>query len=131
MAMVAMGPMELLLILLMSAAGQPTNLASLLAPQDYFKTREIETSIERMVELAGKDPVDGPTQLAQLLAMRVLGEDDKFTKSPNYAAQRAVLEAIASGKKAQDRVGFAREYAQRLLARIDGAKPPSPTLPGD
>jgi hypothetical protein len=51
------------------------------------------------------------------------------------------LEEIAKGTKAADPAGFAREYAARALARIDGKKPPAPPrrrltdglrgLPGD
>jgi hypothetical protein len=118
------GPMEMLLVLLMSAAGQPTDLVSLLSPRDYFQTRGIEVSTDKLVELAGKNPADGAAQLAQLLALRSLGEDGDFKKAANYQAQRQIIEDIALGKRAQDKTGFAKEYAQRVLARIDGTKPP-------
>jgi hypothetical protein len=128
--MAMFGPMEMLLVLLMSAAGQPTDLVSLLSPQDYFKTQGIEVSTDKLVELAGKNPVDGGAQLAQLLALRSLGEDGDFKKAANYQAQRQIIEDIAAGKKAQDKTGFAKEYAQRALAQIDGTKPPARPAPG-
>jgi hypothetical protein len=128
MAMV--GLMEMMLFLLMSAAGQPTDLVTLLSPQDYFKTRGIDMSIAKMMDLAAKDPTDGATQIEQLLALRTLSEDGNFKNGANYQAQRQVLGEIAMGKKAQDKLGFAREYAQQALARIDGAKPPMPEALG-
>ena len=65
------GAMELLLLLFMSSAGQPTDLVSILTPQDYFKSQGIDMNIDKMLELAVKDPIDGPTHFAQLLALRV------------------------------------------------------------
>src|SRR4029077_20055271 len=53
-----------------------------------------------------------------------------FKKSANYAAGRQVIEAIAAGKKAQDKLGFAKEYAQRALAMLDGSPPPAQPAPG-
>src|ERR1035438_1760029 len=50
-------------------------------------------------------------------------EADAFKKAPNYATNREAIELIAQGKKAQDKVGFAKEYAQRLLDKLDGKKP--------
>jgi hypothetical protein len=123
--MAMFGPMEMLLLLLMSAAGQPTDLVSLLSPQDYFQTQGIEVSTDKLVELAAKDPVDGATQLAQLLALRSLAEDGNFKKAANYQAQRQVVEDIAAGNKANDKTGFAKEYAQRALAQLDGVRPPA------
>lgn len=125
--MLAMGPLEILILLVTSAGGQPTDLASLLAPADYFNARSIEVSFDKLTELAAKDPADGAAQMAQLLALRMLGEDAaKFKKSAGYAAQRKVIEDIAAGKKAQDKLGFAKEYAQRALALLDGGKAPLP-----
>jgi hypothetical protein len=123
------GPMEMLLLLTMSAAGQPTDLVSLLPPQDYFKAQGIEASTDKLLELAAKDPADGPTQFAQLLAIRALSEDGDFKKSANYAAGRKLLEDIAAGKKAQDKLGFAKEYAQRALAQLEGGKLPAAAQP--
>src|SRR5262245_61707490 len=127
--MFAMGPLELLVLLVTSAGGQPADLASVLAPADYFQARNIEVSFDKLTELAAKEPADGAAQMAQLLALRTLGEDAaKFKKSAKYAAQRQMIEDVAAGKKAQDKLGFAKEYAQRTLALLDGGKaPPSPS----
>ena len=121
------GAMELLLLVLMSSAGQPTDLALVVSPRDYFQTQGVDTTFERMLELAAKDPVDGPTQFAQLLALRALGEDSAFKKAANYAAGRQVIEAIAAGKTGQDKLGFAKEYALRTLALLDDAQAPAPS----
>ncbi len=125
MAMVALGWFEVLLLMGMSSAGRPTDLVSFLAAPEYFQAHAVELSIDKMVELASKDPSDPPSQIAQLLALRVLGTDGTFKKGPNYAAQRKILEEIAAGRKAQDKLGFAREYAQQALARLEGVNPPA------
>jgi hypothetical protein len=126
-----LGFMEMLFLALFGSGGQPIDLAGQLSPQDYFKAHGIEISIDKLVELAGKDPKDGASQMAQLLALRSLGEDEAFKKSPGYQGQRKLIEDIAAGKKAQDKLGFAKEYAQRTLAQLDGAKPPTPAeFPG-
>jgi hypothetical protein len=129
--MIAIGGLQVLIFLLISAGGQSTDLVSLLAPQDYFKTHNIAVSTDKLVELAAKEPVNGQAQIAQLLALRSLGVDANFKKTANYASQRKVIEDIAAGSKAQDKQGFAKEYARRALAQIDGVQPPVPAaLPG-
>ncbi len=83
-----------------------------------------------MIELAGKDPTEPKTQVAQLLALRWLGAHPEEAKKSDKA--RALLEQIAQGKKAQDSYGFARGYAQRALARIEGKPAPArPAIPTD
>lgn len=83
--------------------------------------------LARIVETAGKEPADGKTQIAQLLAIRWLGENSEQTKKD--AKARALLEDIAAGKKAQDPQGFAKEYAERSLALLDGKKPAVAKMP--
>jgi hypothetical protein len=119
--MFAMGPMEIVMLLALGSSGASGDLTTLISPQDYFKRRGIEMSIDRMAELAGKDPVDGKAQLAQLLALRVLGEKaSEVKKSPRLAEHKTLLEAIAGGKKFQDRLGFSREYAAWALSQVTG-----------
>jgi hypothetical protein len=122
--MFGMGPLEVLLMLVISGGGTSTDLASLLPAPTYFKSRDINISVEKAIELAGKDPIDGKTQIAQLVALRYLGDESvKLKGSPDYAQHRQMLEQIAAGKKAQDAQGFAKEYAERVLRRLDGAQP--------
>jgi hypothetical protein len=128
MSFVGVGMMEILL-LLAGSSGLPANdLVSLIQAEDYFKARKIEVSAEKMVELAGKDPADGKTQIQQLLAIRWLGDNAEQTKKADGA--RALLERIAEGKKAQDPLGFAKGHARQALARLDGKPiPPLATMP--
>ena len=128
--MLGMGPIEILLMLVVAGGGTSTDLASLLPTQDYFKARNIDISIDKAVELAGKDPADGKTQIAQLIALRYLADESaKLKGAPNYEQHRQLLAAIAGGKKAQDPQGFAKEYAAKVLARLDGTKLPAPAMP--
>jgi hypothetical protein len=119
------------IVLLAGAIGLPvTDLASLIDPADYFQTRNVEVKVEKMLELAAKDPADGPTQMAQLLALRWLAQHPAEAKKADQA--RETLTAVAEGKKAQDLHGFAKEYAQKALAKLDGKPAPAPRkVPAD
>jgi len=128
--MAAMGPAEILLFLVLGMGNQAPDLVSLISPEDYFRSRGIEVSVAKMIDLAGKDPVDGKTQTAQLLALRFLGADPaSLKKDKDLARAIEVLGRISEGKSAQDRLGFAKEYATRSLARLQGRQPALPVLP--
>src|SRR6266700_3030172 len=128
--MIGMGFTEILMLLFMSGGAGNTDLASLLPAPTYFKSRNIDINIDKAVELARKDPTDGKTQIAQLVALRYLADETaKLKASPNYQQHRQLLEQIAMGRKAQDPQGFAKEYAANVLATLDGAKLPAPTAP--
>ena len=114
MEIFAFGP---LLMLLLSGGGG-SDLLTLLNAEDYFRTRGIETRVEKMMELASRAPADSKASVQQLLALRVLGEQaDKLKASKEFAEYREILTQIAAGKKAQDNLGFAREYALWTLSR--------------
>ena len=128
--MLGMGPLEVLMILFMAGGGLNTDLASVVPAQSYFKSRAIEIDVEKAADFAGKDPVDGKAQIAQLIALRYLADEPaKLKASPNYLQHRQLLSAIAAGKKANDPQGFAKEYAGNVLARLDGTKLPLATAP--
>src|SRR5262249_23053382 len=81
----------------------------------------VEVRLDTMMELAAAENKDGSNQIAQLLALRVLGDDPaKLKNHDKYADYRRTLEQIAEGTKAQDKQGFAKEHARRTLLRIDG-----------
>lgn len=127
--MMAFGFAEILVLALLGGGINSTDLVALVPPTHYFQTRNIDTSFDKMIELAGREPKDAKTQIQQLVALRHLAdESDKFKKDANYAAHRAVLEQIASGKKAADKSGFAQDFTQKLLAKLDGTKRDSPKL---
>ena len=120
---------ELLVLLMMSLGGGSADLATLLDPGDYFKMRNIEINVAKMMELATAEPKGGGNQISQLLALRTLGsEGEKLKKDEKYAEYRQALEAIATGTKAQDKQGFAKEYALRTLAQIDGKPLKAPAV---
>src|SRR5581483_2891173 len=100
---VGLGFLEMLL--LAGSAGLPANdVASVIPADDYFASRKITVNVKEMMTLAGKE-ADGPkAQFQQLLAIRWLGEN-ATTKT---AGTRELVEQIAEGKKAQDRLGFAK-----------------------
>jgi hypothetical protein len=112
-----------------TAGGAPTDLVSLIDGPDYFKARSIEVSADKMAELAGKGPSEGQTSVAQLLAIRWLGEHPAEAKQVRGA--REGLQKIAEGDRAKDPQGFARDYARRALARLDGKAAPAPTMPAN
>ena len=122
--MMAMGFAEVLMLALLSGGTSSNDLVSLVLPTHYFRTRQIEVSIDKMVSYASEEPKDAKTQIVQLTALRYLADEaDALKKAPNYAAHRQTLEAIAVGKKASDSLGFAADYAKRVLLKLDNAKP--------
>lgn len=128
METVALGMMEMLL-LLAGSSGLPANdLASLIATDDYFSSRNVTLNTKEMTALAGKEAKDPKEQIQQLVAIRWLGENTAAVKKD--PAAREVLEQIAAGKKAQDKHGFSKGHALQALARLDGKPlPPLTTMP--
>ena len=119
---VGLGLSEFLLLVILGAS--PADLLSLIHADDYFQHRKIDVTVEKMIELAGKDPVDGKTQIQQLLALRVLGDDvEQVKKSPQHPAAMEPLKDIAAGMKAQEAHGFAKGYASRTLAKLAAEHP--------
>ena len=122
--MMAMGFAEVLMLALLSGGTNSNDLISLVQPAHYFRTRQIEVSIDKMVSYASEEPKDAKTQIVQLTALRYLADEaEALKKAPNYAAHRQTLEAIAAGKKGRDSLGFAEDYASRVLLKLDNAKP--------
>ena len=128
--MVGFGFAEILVLAVMSGGMTSADLVAMVPTSQYFQARQIEVSIDKMAELASRDPKDAKTQIQQLLALRHLAdESDSLKKAPTYAAHRQLLEQIAAGKRAQDSLGFAQDYARRVLAKLDNAKPTSEKVP--
>jgi len=126
--MMAVSWLGFLMLFFMGTANN--DLVSLIDAEDYFKAHEITVEAGALANLAGQDPADGKGQITQLLAIRWLGEHADITRKNEPA--RSALDAIAKGKKAQDAKGFAKFYAVRALATIDGKEPPAlPTIPDD
>lgn len=114
----------LMLLFLAGTGGMEADLLSAISAEDYFKHHDVEVKVATMLDRAAKAPTDGPTQAAQLLAIRWLGEQPGSAKDKKV---RDLLGAIAEGKQAQDAQGFARDYARIALTRLDGK--PAPTMP--
>jgi hypothetical protein len=122
--MLAVSFVEVLMMAILSGGSGSTDLVAMMQPRQYFESRQIEASIDKMMDLANDEPKNAKTQIVQLNALRFLAdESDNLKKSANYAAYRQQLEAIARGTKAQDAQGFAKDYANRVLQKLDGAKP--------
>lgn len=120
---------SLFLLLLFGAAGQSADAVSLVPPADYFQNREIKTDYKSLATLISQQPKSGKEQVGQLMAMRYLGEQAaKWKEDAEYAKMRRTVEDIAAGKTGQDKQGFAKLYAQKLLAQLDGKEPPAPPV---
>ena len=111
-----------MLLVILGGGSYTTDLVSLIDAEGYFKARQVEVQISSMAELAGKDATESKEEIAQLLAIRWLGEHAEEVNKEKKA--REVLEQLAKGKAKYDPFGFVREYAERALARLD-KKPPS------
>lgn len=119
--------MEVMLLLGLGGGGASNDLVSWMDADLYFQSREIKLEAPALAAQAAKEPKDAAASVAQLLAIRWLGEHPAETKQSKEA--REVLEQLAAGKGAQDRLGFAREYARRALVRLDGKRPAPEELP--
>lgn len=96
----------------------PNELVSTIDAETYFKARHSALTVDRLLEQAGKKPTNGKEQVAQLLAIRWLGEHaDAMRKESRVAA---LLHQVADGQKGADPQGFARAYASRALDRLEG-----------
>jgi hypothetical protein len=121
--MMALGPMEILILMALGGGAQTADLAALLPADMYFQSRRIAISADSMIEIASKKPEDGKTQIAQLLALRILAEQPELAKKAQNPAQFiGALQRIAKGTLAKDRLGFSEEYAARTLAALGEAR---------
>jgi hypothetical protein len=116
--MVGFWGFEAILVLVALGSSGSTDLVSMVDGPAYFKSRGIEVKADKMLELAGKTPTGGKEVVAQLLAIRWLGEHPAAAKK--LANGRDLLTQIAEGKKGKDARGFASDYARMALARING-----------
>lgn len=123
----AMSASWIFLLLAFNGGGNATDLVSLIPSDDYFKSHQVEVTPAKMVELAAKEPKEAKDQIAQLLAIRWLADHPDDVKKEKIA--RETLEGIAKGKIAPDPQGFAKDYAERTLAVLDGKPLPSRTVP--
>lgn len=115
--MFAMGPLELLTLFLISSGGAMPDAVSIFPTRDYFKMRGIETTPAKLIELAGQDPTTPKAQIQQLMALRLLAQERKADP-----AGMEILRAIAAGRKANDKQGFAQQYAQKALLAMEGKR---------
>jgi hypothetical protein len=129
--MMAMSGVEILIFMLFMTPG--CDLLSLADPADYFKSRNIAVSIDKMVDLATTPATDGKSQAAQLLALRYLAEDAAgVKKAKNFEEILKRMEEVAEGKKANDSLGFARDYARKTAIALGSQlKPMTPPAPQD
>lgn len=115
--MMAMGATEMVFLFLSLISGN--DLLSMVDGNDYFKSRKIPVTIEKMVELATTQANSSKDQVAQLLALRMLAEDaDEVKKTKNFNDILKNIEEVAQGKKAADLQGFAAEYARRTAIAL-------------
>ena len=115
----AAAPVYLSVFMLMALGGMgmPSDLLSLVDPDAYFRAREVPVTVAKMIELAGKQPADVKGEVAQLLAIRMLGDEPEEVQKEKEAIVK-VLQPLAEGKQAGDKHGFVRTYARRTLERL-------------
>lgn len=111
-------------IFLLLTGYSANDLVSLIDAEDYFTSRQMKATVPRMLELAGKNLVEGKDQAAQLLAIRWLGEHAEEIRKDKTALE--TLEAIVAEKKGRDARGFTKNYALKALGRIDPQRAPPP-----
>src|SRR5262245_32284681 len=121
--MIAMGWAEVLMLIVMSGGMHSGDLVTYLPADTYFKSRDVPINLDNMIYLAGKNPDSGEAQIKQLMALRYLAEQpDLIKKAKDKTEALATLGKIAKGELANDKQGFAKEYAARVLQIVEGGK---------
>jgi hypothetical protein len=121
---------ELAMLMLFLGGPAGTDSLTIIDPVQYFTSRQVDVSIDKMASLAAEAPRDAKTQVRQLLALRYLTDHaDKLKQADRYTAHHKLLVEIAAGKTAQDPQAFAKEYAEMVLARLDGKTLEAPAAP--
>lgn len=120
MSFVAYGLMEvgMLILLAVPGSGLHQDLLSYVDPADYFNSRRLETQVPNLLEMAAKPAPHAQGTVAQLLSIRRLAEMKEKLGDQKEPVRKA-LQGLANGPE-----GFARDYAQRALARMDGKPEP-------
>jgi hypothetical protein len=114
---VALG--RLFMLLLLVGGGGSNDLVSLLDAKDYFKAHKVEVTVTKMARLAAGEPAEAGSPVAQLLALRWLGEHAaEVKKAEKFDSILQQVRQVAGGKKAQDPAGFAAEYARRAVRAL-------------
>jgi hypothetical protein len=104
----------ILFMLGVGGIGIPNDLVSYIDPESYFRSRQVTVTVEKMLELAGKQPTDAKGQVARLLAIRMLGEEPDEVKKE----KEAILKVLEPLTKGQEGPGFTRAYARQTLLRL-------------
>ncbi len=121
--MMGFGFAEILILAMLSGGMTTTDVVAMVQPTHYFKSRNVEPTIDAMIDTIIVAPDTPKAQIRQLVALRHLADEaDKFKKDKNYASNREAVEEVADGKRGKDPQGFAQEYARQLLAKLDGKK---------
>lgn len=114
---------EILLYVLSAGSVNANDWMTMVLPTEYFKSRQIDPTIDRMIDFAIADIKTPKAQIRQLAAlMHLADESDKFKSAENYELNRLAIEEVAAGKRGLDPAGFGQEYALRLLDKLDGKK---------
>src|SRR6266404_2831611 len=95
---VTMATLAILYLLLAGLSHHPPELVSLIDPDSYFSSRGIQTSAENMEAVAEAQPGSAAEEVAQLLAIRWLGEH-------GAVQAKSTLLKIANGQLAGDEMG--------------------------
>lgn len=115
--------MQLLLMVLSAGSVNANDWMMMVQPAEYFKSRRIEPTLDRMIDFAIADIKTPKAQIRQLAAlMHLQNESERFKSAKNYESNRMAIEEVAAGQRGADPAGFGQEYAQRLLDKLDGKK---------
>lgn len=117
--MMGYGWMEMLILIGMGGGTTGGDFVSFLPADKYFESRKIEVNVQSMLDLASKEPKDAKAEIAQLLALRLLGERLELIKdAKNQDEILKTIEKIAKGELGKDKQGFAQDYAAHVLAAL-------------
>ena len=111
-------PLEFFLMLALGAGGQFSDVASLISPEDYYRSRNVALDAKQLRQLAANEPKDGKAQLQQLLALRVLAADPDKVRNDQAVLQ--LLRGIAdTGRRVTSLNGASIPSGKRVAVKAE------------
>jgi hypothetical protein len=99
-------------LLLLGQTGPASDLLWIIDADQYFVDQSIKPDARAMLELGGRQPRDAQSEVAQLLAIRWLGEHHAVDAIP-------LLRKLVEQRPDSPFAVFARDYARQALALMD------------
>jgi hypothetical protein len=97
------GLFGILMLVLSAGSVNATDWMTMVQPIEYFKSRNIDPTMDRLIDFAIADIDSAKAQIRQLAALQQFtNEAEKFKLAKNYDTNRTAIEEVAEGKHGKD-----------------------------